>query len=153
MGPRLKGGKLYLDNNSNKGLSYDAFKELLMDGYNGIVVSTNKEETVRINLDADYDFKRLATKDQKTLLSGLDELEHCLNVLPRRSVVLLESLDKLIADNGYDETLSFIYRLRDRSYLDGHVVILLVDSKCLSKIELRLIEKETNGSRLKEIVD
>jgi uncharacterized membrane protein len=48
----------------------------------------------------------------------------------------------LVLKNGFKETLFFVQRLRESSYLTGNVIILSVDPATLSAREVRLLEKE-----------
>jgi PAS domain S-box-containing protein len=140
---RLDVGNLYLVKESSPALSLEAFKDLLNVGYRGLVFSRTPEEDFKKNVDGSFEFRWLAERGgEKSLSPKFEKIENIIEKTLKKSVVLLDCLDYLILKNGFKETLFFVQRLREHSYLKGNVVILSVDPTTLSAREIRLLEKE-----------
>ncbi len=132
----LEEGLVYLEGSFEKSL--EAFQELTNVGYNGLIISRTPKE----KLDAgDYEFWWIA---QKGDLSDLKELEGKIDTLSKKNVILIDRLDYLISRNGFDQTLSFIYDLREIAYLKDSIIILVLDPLTLNDRQLALIRKETH---------
>jgi PAS domain S-box-containing protein len=140
---RLDVGNLYLVKESSPALSLEAFKDLLNVGYRGLVFSRTPEEDFKKNVDGSFEFRWLAERGgEKSLSPKFEKIENIIEKTLKKSVVLLDCLDYLILKNGFKETLFFVQRLREHSYLKGNVVILSVNPTTLSAREIRLLEKE-----------
>jgi predicted transcriptional regulator len=72
------------------------------------------------------------------------------NLLSINKAILLDRLDYLISKNGFDETLLLIQKLNDLFYVERGVLLISLDPQTLGSRELRLLEKETKGVRLKK---
>jgi PAS domain S-box-containing protein len=139
----LNEGSVYLVEEPSRTISIEAFKELLKVGYQGYVFSRVPREEFRRIVEGDYDFSWLSEKGEKALTPKIREIQLFIENLPNRNAILIERLDYIIFKNGFNETLNFLQRLRDVAYLSGHIIIMSVDPKTISKKELRLIEKES----------
>ncbi|MFQ6136847.1 MAG: PAS domain S-box protein [Candidatus Hydrothermarchaeales archaeon] len=141
---KLDERKLYLVKEPIPTLSIDAFKDLLKVGYLGLVISRTPDEEFKRVVEDGYKFLWLSEGGgEKALPPKLKEVKLRIENLPRKSAVLIDRLDYLVFKNGFNETLSFVQRLRELAYLGELVVIMSIDPSILSKQELRLLEKET----------
>lgn len=139
----LEDGSLYLIQEPIPALSMEAFKDLLKVGYRGVVISRTPEEKFIKNIDGDVKFFWMSESDEENALSSkLKDIQFKLEKLPHRTTILIDRLDYLVFKNGFNETLSFVQRLRELAYLARHVVLLSVDPSTFDKQELRLLEKE-----------
>ncbi len=142
---RLEDGNLYLAKEQTPILAREAFKDILAVEYGGVVISREPENK----------FKKLSKKKIEVFWLGgtelakdqtlrLEEIEEKLKQLRRKSAVLIERLDYLIFKNGFDNTLSFVQRLRDIANFHDLIVILSLDHNTVDISKLQLLEKETN---------
>lgn len=140
----LEEGNIYLVKETTPSLSIEAFKDISKVGYKGLVLSRTPAEEFKRGVENDFEFLWLAERRGKKVLSPkLSKIEPKIEKLPRKSAVLIDSLDYLVFKNGFEKTLSFVQGLRELAYFKRHVVILAIDPSILSKRELRLLEKET----------
>lgn len=101
------------------------------------------EEEFKKNVDGSFEFRWLAERGgEKSISPEFKNMESSLEKSPKKSVILLDSLDYLVLKNGFKETLFFMQRLRERTYFKGNVVILSIDPATLSTREIRQLEKE-----------
>lgn len=121
--------------------SLEGFKDLLKVGYQGIVISRTPQEKFNADLDGLYDFWWLARKGEDAVSPELREIETRMENL-NRSAFLIDRLDYLISNNGFENTLYFIQNLREIAYLKDHIIVLSVDPETLNEKESRLLEKD-----------
>ncbi len=145
----LEDGHCYLSQEPDCQPPFTAFGELSSVGYQGLVIARTPEERLRRRhrLEAGTRILWLATNENEGAtgagdFSSFAALERAVDTLPPRSVVLIERLDFLIFHHGFDATLSFLHRLRDRAYIDDLIVLLCIDAHTVTPRELRMIETE-----------
>ncbi|MCG3226119.1 MAG: DUF835 domain-containing protein [Candidatus Heimdallarchaeota archaeon] len=74
-----------------------------------------------------FNFFKLAEKGSgKIVPPNLEKIEHIIEELPNRQVILLDRVDYLIQKNGFENTLFSIYRLTDIAYLANHIILYLL---------------------------
>ncbi|MEE9152259.1 MAG: DUF835 domain-containing protein [Thermoplasmata archaeon] len=140
---KLEEGSLYMVKEPIPSLSYGAFNDLLKVGHPGFVISRTPEEKFKKDFEGDVEFVWISgSGGEEALPPDLSKIELRIKALARKSGVLIDRLDYLVFRNGFEDTLSFIQRLKDLAYLAGHVVIVSIDPSTISKRELRLLEKE-----------
>ncbi len=132
----LEEGLVYIEESFEKSL--EAFQELTSIGYNGLIISRTPKEKMDVE---DCDFWWIA---QKGGISDLNELENKIDTLLKKNVILIDRLDYLISRNGFDQTLSFVYDLREIAYLKDSIIILVLDPYTLGNKQSALIRKETH---------
>ncbi|AFL94503.1 hypothetical protein CL1_0292 [Thermococcus cleftensis] len=59
-------------------------------------------------------------------------------------VVMVEAVEYLIIENGFDNVLKFLLNLKDRVILSGGTMILVVDPGALERHQLKILEREFN---------
>jgi PAS domain S-box-containing protein len=140
----LEDGNLYLVPEKIPRISIEAFKDLLQVGYRGLVISRTPQKEFKKLCDSSYEFLWLAEKGgEKALPPQPKKLELRIENLPLKHALLLERIDYLVFKNGFEETLTFIQRIRELAYLGHHIIILSVDPSLLEETELNKIKKET----------
>ncbi len=137
----LREGDLYLETENTLSRSLEGFNDLLKVGYQGIVISRTLQEKFNAKMDELYDFWWLARKDEGAIPPELREIENRVEDL-NRMAFLIDRLDYLVSNNGFENTLYFIQNLREIAYLKDHIIILSVDPETLDEKETRLLEKE-----------
>jgi len=141
---RLDEGELYLAKEPKPSQSLEAFKELLMVGYQGVVISRTTEKDFRRFLGGDFAFIWLAEKGgQNTLSPDIVKIEERIENMPRKQVILMERLDYLIFKMGSKKTLELVQHLKELCYLKNSIAILSLDPAALQREALRLFEKES----------
>ena len=142
---KLKEGKLYLVKEPTPTLALEALQDLLNIGYKGIIISRTPEEEFLGSIEGELRFLWLAEKGKGSAIKpDLKGLEKRIDVLPRKTVVLLDRLDYLIFKSGFKKALSFVQHLKEITYLNGPIVILSIDPSTLDSKEIALLEKEGN---------
>lgn len=140
---KIDDGSLYLIKEQTPLLSKEVFKDLKRIGYDGLIFSRTPEHEIRQILRDEYEFKWLAKATLEKKSSIFQEIKNKLLTLLPRSVVLIDRLDYLISLNSFEETIKFIFSLREIAILSGIVILLSLDENTISLIELKKLEKET----------
>ncbi|HOC77342.1 MAG TPA: PAS domain S-box protein [Methanofastidiosum sp.] len=140
----LQTRKVYLAKESKRLLSIEAFNDLLKVGYLGYIITRSSEEEYLGLIKGKFNYIWLSEKDREySLPPDFHEIELYLENVPRKSFVLVDRVDYLMAKNGFDRFLSFVHHLREIAYLKGITIIISVDPDLLNDKEMILIEKET----------
>ena len=139
----LEEGRLYLVQEEAPLLCIEAFSDALRAGYRGIAVSRTPEAEFRETVPGEYTFHWLAERSgEHGMVPRGENIEHMVEILPQHSIVLIDRLDYLVLKNGFDETLTLLERLRELTYLGGHITITSLDPSTTGQRELRFLEKE-----------
>ncbi len=139
---RLEEGNIYLVKEHDPSLSLEVIKDLVTVGYRGIIISRDpmiKQKTYGTGVEFIW---LTELPGERAFPHGLKELEKKINTLPKHSFALIERLDYLISKNGFDKTLSFIYRIRELAFLNQSIFVLSIDPATINRRMLRQIEKE-----------
>ena len=137
-------GNIYLVKESTPLVSVDSFRDLLMAGYRGAVLSRTPSGELHIGDGGKFEHRWLSEKGGPgSLRPRLEDIERWLDGLPRGMALLIDRLDYIISKNGFSGTLHFIHRLRELAYIMGHVVVLSLDPATVEGRFLRALEKET----------
>ncbi|MDI6707791.1 MAG: tetratricopeptide repeat protein [Candidatus Thermoplasmatota archaeon] len=138
--------------------AYEAFKRLLKEGYEGIVISNVSPK----NIDKEYNIKaeiywlseisgkdilhpsRLDFEVTKTITDFLNESE--------KPVVLLEGFEYLVEVNGFDTCLRWLKLINDLVANRGAILILPIDPNIFNKKEFMLIMQNMRIYEPREIV-
>ncbi len=138
---------------SNRGL--DLFRKLRGDANGrGMVISRTFPDKLRKdeNLDA-TSIWWLSREESPHSVDplGLAKLTHVVrNFIQKEeeAVILLDGLEYLILQNGFETTLRFIQALNDLIILNKATLVVPVDPSSLSVKQLSLLEKEMETHRL-----
>ncbi len=139
----LDEGNVYLSNEPSNTVPFEAFKELVGIGYRGIIIS--REEKEHFNYERqNSDYYWISKKGgPKTVSTNLVKLKEFVSSFNNKSVLLLDSIDFLIANNGFNEVYNFISELREIAYFGKNIIILSLDKSAFDQKQLKLLEKET----------
>jgi PAS domain S-box-containing protein len=141
---------LMLEKNLKKGV--DVFMDLLNNEFRGLAISRTPPEEVKKMLDDAVPVVWLSEKkkDEMTIPPFINYLERTIeDFLRRDSVVLLDRLDYLVTQNGFEEVLKFVHRMSELFYLRSAILILVIDPNTLRSQQLHLLKKETRQIELK----
>jgi PAS domain S-box-containing protein len=146
---RLEDGNLYLVKEKLHSVSFEVFQELLMVGYEGVIISRNSEEELKQSIKGKFKFWWLAESGGiNTVPPEIDELERRIKNFQSKKAIMIDRLDYLIFKAGFKETLSFIQKLREIALISGHIMLLSIDPLTLSGQEMMLLEKEVKEIEL-----
>ena len=144
---------LVKEKGSNRGFSL--FNKLIEnDGSNGMVIARTFpkkiEETENLENIPVWWLSREESPESIDPLS-LSKIIHLIKEFIQKretAVVLLDGLEYLIMQNGFETTLRFIQALNDLIILNKATLIVPVDPSSLSVKQLSLLEKEMETHRL-----
>ncbi|UCG90354.1 MAG: PAS domain S-box protein [Candidatus Heimdallarchaeota archaeon] len=138
-------GNIYLVQENTPAFSQTVFVDLIEVGYMGFIISRTPERDYNISKKETVTFHQLTeTKDNETLSKILEET-------PDKSVILIDRMDYLITNKGFENTMQFIYKLAETAYLKNSIVILSVDHVALEEKQLHILEKETKEIELRSL--
>lgn len=144
---KIEKGKTYLiAEKSLKGGS-DVFKDLINAGYDGLIISRAHMDEFQelMNKSVEYLWVGETEKGEKVLAPGVEMIYGRISdFMSRNTVILLDRLDYLIVQNGFNEVLKFLHKINETAYLSKTIVLVVVDPDTLSNREMSLLENEIN---------
>ncbi|NYT03445.1 MAG: PAS domain S-box protein [Candidatus Methanofastidiosa archaeon] len=147
----LNEGNLYLSKEPSNLLPFEAFRELIDIGYNGTLISRNEKENFDFE-DIDFDYFWLSSRNgSNTVTPNINNMKEFVSKLKNKNVILIDSVDHLIAKNGFNEVYNFVTELREIAYFGNNIIILSVDKDTVDERQLKLLEKETKPILLKSM--
>ena len=147
----LNEGNLYLSKEPSNLLPFEAFRELIDVGYKGTLLSRNEKDNFDIE-DIEFDYFWLSSRNgPNTVSPEMKNMREFVSNLKNKNVILLDSIDHLIAKNGFNEVYNFVSELREMAYFGNNIIILSVDKDTVDQRQLKLIEKETKPILLKSM--
>ncbi len=140
---KLEEGNIYMVTESAPVRSVEAFKDLLMAGYRGVMVTRTPHPDLSIGAAGQFEHLWLSEKGGPGSLGPrLENIGSWFENLPRNQAVLVDRLDYLISKNGCSRTLHFVHGLRELAYLRGHTIIISLDPATVGARLQRSLEKE-----------
>jgi len=144
----LKDNNMYLVKEKFDTSSYDLFISLLNKKYLGLALTRENPEDVRKTYDLEKTpfiwLKKPKDKNDRLSMINVDQLQKLVSGFiseNRNAAVLIERLDYIIVQNGFEKALKFIQALRD-SLSNGSIIILSLNPMTLNESQLNLIEAE-----------
>lgn len=144
----LKENKIYLIKESYHKNSFDMFISLLNKGYVGLAIIRNNPDEIKklYKLEKTPFIWLKKPKDEKDKLSMVDTSDllkiTCEFVEKNKnSIVLVERLDYIIVQNGFEKTLKFIHSLKD-ALINDSIIIISINPNTLTGSQLVSIEEE-----------
>jgi PAS domain S-box-containing protein len=137
-------GYVYLIPESSPILSINVFEDLCKLGFECLVFSRTVEKDFKKNLKSDCNFLWLAQKGKENHIHPqLDTISSKIESMHQKSTILIDRLDYLIQKNGFNNTLNFVYELKELANILDMIILITLDSRTLSDQEFLLLEKET----------
>lgn len=153
---KVRGGNTYLVKEKKLERGMDVFTDLTNSGLRGLIITRTYPEETREMCKTEVSVMWLSTerKDEMTLSPEFPLIRKTIeDFAVRDSVVMLDGLGYLIAQNGFGDALGFIQMLSDMFYIKKSVLIISIDPDTLTNQEICLLERETKELKLKDEPD
>jgi len=138
-------GNIYLVTENIPVLSQTVFKDLIEVGYRGYIISRTLERDYHIPTKENFIFHHLSEiMDNVTLFKMIEET-------PNKSVILIDRIEYLFTNRGFEKTMQLVYKLAETAYLKNSIVIISVDKFTLTELQIHNLEKETKGIELRSL--
>ncbi len=147
---KLETGLNYLILGTNPRVAFSMLKTLVSLGAQGLVLSTTFPNKLKKayglnNVDIKWftdttseegtiDPKRLEFEATRTISNFIKDMEN--------AVILIDGLEYLVVENGFDNVLRFIKKINDISSVNGATLIMSVNPKSMSQDELTVLMKD-----------
>ena len=142
----LEEGNIYLSKESRTNQSIEAFKELLMFGHSGILISRRSKKDFQNNNEYMFNHVKISELDKDNHVPPkYNAIHDLLTSLPRGEVVHIDCIEYLITRIGSKKTLNIIQYLKDLAVSKNLYVLISVDPIAISKVDMRLIEIESKN--------
>ncbi|MFX1284462.1 MAG: PAS domain S-box protein [Promethearchaeota archaeon] len=141
----VTGGNIYLVTENTPVLSQTVFKDLIEVGYRGYIISRALEKDYHIPTKENYVFHHLNEKmDNEALLKIIEDT-------PNKSVILIDRIEYLFTNRGFEETMQLVYKLSETAYLKTSIIIISVDKLTLTERQMHILKKETKEIELRSL--
>jgi|GEM_PF-2380463 len=146
----LELGLNYLILGTNPKVAFSVLKTFVTLGASGLVLSTTFSEKLRKTYGLDnvelrwftdttteegtIDPKRLDFEATRTISNFIKEKE--------KAVIMIDGLEYLVVENGFDNVLRFIKKINDISSVNGATLLMSVNPKSMSQDELSVLMKD-----------
>ncbi len=146
---KLNFGSIYLITDTSPVLTYYVMKNQLSTGSQGIIMSNTPEDKYRKNFGSRFVVKTMSEVEQSLdATSFYTSVLSTMNRFPDKSIILMEKLNSLILRNGFENTINFVYDLRELTYLKSLINIFTVNSDLVNNQNLLWLEKESTRIEL-----
>ncbi len=143
---RVQNGNVYLVEEKSLSMGMDVFQDLTACGCRGLILTRTPPNTIheKWKTDAQVIWLSKSETSEPTVPPEFRDIERLIeDFLMRDSVVLLDRIDYLIFQKGFNECLNFIQHLAEVFYLSKAILIITLDPDVLDAKEIALLEKET----------
>ncbi len=144
----IERGRSYLVMEPSLSRGLDALRDLLDAGFEGLAISRAPSSLEGLEESSDVKIIWLSEK-----MKGKGVIPPDLNIIRKmiedfasgKSVILLDRLDYLIVQNGFNHVLRFLQEINETIHMAKAVLLVVVDEDILSNNEKPLLEKEFMG--------
>jgi DNA-binding MarR family transcriptional regulator len=137
-------GNIYLSKESSAGVSLEAFKELLMVGNEGLLISRKSRKEFQNHIDYMFNHVKVSETDKEYHVKpDYKAIRQLVSNVPRGHVIHIDCIEYLISWIGANKTIILVQYLKDLAMAKGLVVLISIDPNAISEKDLRLIEKES----------
>ncbi len=153
---KMDRGNTYLIKEKKLDKGMDIFHDFTNAGFSGLIITRTHLEEIREMCKTEVPIMWLSTekKGEMALSPEFPLIGKAIeDFAVRDSVVMLDGLGYLIAQNGFGDALGFIQMLSDMFYIRKSVLIISIDPDTLTNQEICLLEKETKELKLKDEPD
>lgn len=142
---KIERGKSYLVLEKTLDRGVDVLSDLIGAGYSGMVISRTSHSELAENFEEEVEI--MCFSEEKTgrgvIPPKLDIVGKSIeDFISRDSAVLLDRLDYLVVQNGFNEVLKFLNKQTEKIHSTKSILLVVVDPDTLSSQELSLLEKE-----------
>jgi DNA-binding MarR family transcriptional regulator len=151
----IKQGTIYLVSEETSRRCYNIFLGLVSQNYRGLAILRTHPDEIRkkfVMEDVPILWMSRLQIGKNVVYPNVTAILHIIEEFlesKKNNVILLERLDYLISQQGFDTVLQFIQELASLMYITQGIALVQVDPLTLGERQLMLIEKETD--RFKEI--
>jgi len=145
----LPHSKSYLIKDTSPDSAFNIFKEKMAKGSKGLCVTRTNPKMIsgKYSISPDtvwFGSQKVMDSGQvDTIEEALMRVEHFLNSSKdKESIILLERLDYLITVYGFEETLKFIYSLKDIISFSNSTLLVHLNPSIISSAQYKFIEQE-----------
>ncbi|MBR9691060.1 DUF835 domain-containing protein [Candidatus Woesearchaeota archaeon] len=156
----LKPGKVYFIKEDEENHAHELFISGLSKGFIGLGIIRQEPGVFKKKYDLKKtSFIRLSKKKSQGHETNIENIVEIISQFIERntkSIILIDRLDFLIAENGFDKVLKNIYELKDKVSDRQAVIILHADPEILQTPQLAALEAETvdiYGKHLKKRIN
>lgn len=149
-------GNLYLSEETAMDRAMDAFQGLLKANYKGMVITRRHPDEIKEkhHLKDDVPVHWLGTEASSSVSAIAPEFpiieKEVRNFLGRMKVVLLDRLEYLTTQKGFEETLAFVQRIHELAYASGKIILISLDPAAFLTHQLALLRSESQPLERKE---
>ena len=145
-------GFSYLIEENRPDFCFDIFARLARNNKNGLCICRINPAIIRRKYNFDEDLSMLWLTDREsskesTISPSLESMIYVAEEFidkNEEAVILLDGIEYLISNNGFNPVLRFIRRLIDKISETNTILIIGVGSKSINEQELKLLEREMN---------
>ncbi|MEE8403361.1 MAG: DUF835 domain-containing protein [Candidatus Hydrothermarchaeaceae archaeon] len=143
----VKKGKTFLIKEKWLNKALDIFEDLVKNGFSGLIISRTPPADIRGRCAIDAKVLWItseATEKEECAMPKFDVLMDAIRErIVRNSVLLLDRIDYLIMQNGFNETMIFINKVSEFMLIRNGILLLQIDDATLTEQEKSIIEKGT----------
>jgi PAS domain S-box-containing protein len=141
---RIEAGRTYLIPEKYPLKISGVFSELLSINQTGLILSRRRCEDVSPVTQKSFDYMWFSERDGPgTVRPEPAAVERVLEKMPGDSVVLLDSLDYLVAKCGFESVLAMVNHVVEIAYFRNTIVLLGLDPECVGEKEVDRLAKDT----------
>ena len=145
-------GFSYLIEENRPDFCFDIFARLAKNNKNGLCICRINPAIIRRKYGFDKDLSMLWLTDREsskesTISPSLESMIYVAEEFidkNEEALILLDGIEYLISNNGFNPVLRFIRRLIDKISETNTILIIGVGSKSINEQELKLLEREMN---------
>jgi len=141
---RVEAGRTYLVPEKHPLRISGVFSELLSIHQNGLILSRRRSEDISPVTQKPFEYRWFSEMDGVgTVRPEPSAVERMLDGLPAESIILLDSLDYLIARCGFESVLAMVNHVVEIAYFKDMIVLLGLDLDCIGEKESIRLSKDT----------
>ncbi|MCK5397941.1 MAG: PAS domain S-box protein, partial [Thermoplasmata archaeon] len=130
-------GNLYLAMEPRARQSVEAFKELLMVGHEGTIISRRPRKEFRNKIEFIFDHVKISETDKENHVKPNYKVIHDLvSNLARNHVIHIDCVEYLASRIGPKKTINLIQYIKDLAITKNFIVFLSIDSTAISEKDL-----------------
>jgi hypothetical protein len=148
----FENGFSYLIEENRPNYCFNIFSELLSTNEDGLCICRTNPAIIRRKYEFSEDITMLWLTDREsskesTISPSLESMIYVAEEFidkNNKAVILLDGIEYLISNNGFNPVLRFIRRLIDKISETSSILLIGVGSKAMNEQELNLLERELN---------
>jgi PAS domain S-box-containing protein len=154
-------GNSYFIINKTNDFSIHLFKDFIVSGYNGMLITRDIQQSINNNIHNLYDIKMLLLSQEKISkyenVFELDEIVAKIDKFTKtksQSIILLDRIDYLITNFSFDACMKSIYKITNIISRNKGIFFLRLNPSVINDSQLALIKEELKqipGQRISDI--